>query len=131
MNISYGCNPCFYLFCILVLSSFIIHLSTLFHHNIGEVDSRSRIRIPPGGCVLIFQFYLIFFKYNHKLSLHILKTEYSSLLHCVIQCRPEKHFYVWLSSNTPRSDDHHRISGPCCNELNRCKCVFYNLFDEF
>ena len=45
------------------------HLSTLCHSNSGEVDSQSWIRVPPGGGILIFQFYLLLLKYHHKLSL--------------------------------------------------------------
>ena len=61
---------------------------------------RSRIRIPPNGGVLIFQYYLLLLKYHHKLSLNILKMEDSSLLHRVIRYRPENIIFGWLSGTT-------------------------------
>ena len=69
----------------LPFSTIISHLSTLSHFNSSEVDSRSRIRIHPGGGDLIFQFYLLLIKYHHSLSLHLLKREGSLLSRCVIR----------------------------------------------
>ena len=59
MNLSCGCLLCCYLFCLFHLSPIRSHLSTLCHFNSGEVYSGSWIRVPPGGGVLIFQFYLL------------------------------------------------------------------------
>ena len=86
MKVSCGYLLCCYVFCLLFFSPILINLHTLCHFNSGEVDYRSRIRVPPGGGVFIYQFYVLLLKHHHKLILHILKREDSSLLHPVIQC---------------------------------------------
>ena len=97
----------------------------------GELDPRCWIMVAPGVGVLIFQFYLLLLIYHHSFSLHLLKREESSLLYCVIHCRPEKNVSWWLLSTTLRSDDHHRVIGTCHLKMNRCQCVFWNLIDSF
>ena len=56
MNISCGFILCCFPFCLLFFSLILGHLSTLCHLRNNEVDSRSRIRVPPGGSFLIYQF---------------------------------------------------------------------------
>ena len=98
MNLYFGCLLCCYLFCLFLFYPIFIHLYTLCHFGSGEVDSWSQIRFPPSGGVFIFQFCLILLKYHHKLYLHILKRDDSSLSHCVIRWRLEKIFLdgCWL-----------------------------------
>ena len=131
MNLYFGYLLCCYLFCLFLFSPIFIHLYTLCHFDIGEVDSWSQIRFPPSGGVLICQFCLILLKYHHKLYLHILKRDDSSLLHCVIRWRPEKIFSRWLLITTLCSDDQNKVVGPCRKQLNGYKCVFWNLIDAF
>ena len=131
MNISCGCLLFYYLFRLFQLSPIHIHLSTLCHFNRGGVYPRCWIRFPPGAGVLIFQFYFPLLKYHHSFSLHLLKRENSSLSHCVIRCRPKKNVSWWLLSTALILDDHHRVIGPYHLQLNRCKCVFFNLIDYF
>ena len=122
---------CCYLFPLLLFRTILSHQCTLCQFNRSDEDSRSEIRIPPAGGVLICQFYLLLLRYHHKLSLHLLKMGYKLISHCVIHCRLEKNFYGWFSSTTLSLDDHHRVIGPCHLKLNRCNCVFCNLIDAF
>ena len=131
MNLSCGCLLFWYLFCLFHFSPIRSHLSTLCHFDSGKIDSWSWIRVPPGVGILIFQFYLLLLKYHHSLSLHLLKREDSSLSQCIIRCRPEKNISRWSLSTNLCSDDHHRVVGPCHLQLNKWKCVFCNLIDEF
>ena len=71
MQLSCGCIIFCYLSFIYIFPLIISHLSTLCHFKSNELDSRSQISIPPGGCGLIFQFYLLFIKYHHKFSINI------------------------------------------------------------
>ena len=131
MNLFCSCLLCCYLLCLFLLSPIIIHMSTLCHFNIGGVDSQSQSRVPTGGGVLICQFYLLLLKYHHKFSLRLLKMEDRFLSHFGIRCRLEKNVSGWLLSTTLRSDDHHRVIDPCRNNLNRCKCFFWDMIDSF
>ena len=45
-----------YLFCLLLSHPILIQMSKLCHFNSSELDLWNRIRIPPGGGVLIFKF---------------------------------------------------------------------------
>ena len=131
MNLSCGYLLCCYLFCLFLFSPILIHLSILCQFNIGEVYSWYWIRFTPGGCVLIFQFYLIVLKYHHKFCLRLLKREYSSLSHFLIRSRPDNNVSGWLFNTTLHLDDQCMVVGPYYNQLNRCKCVFCNIIDAF
>ena len=69
MNLYCGCLCCCYLFHLFLFSPIRSHLYTLCHFNSGEVDSRSLIKVPPGGGILIFHFYLLMLKYYHIFSI--------------------------------------------------------------
>ena len=131
MNPSCGCLLCCYIFRLFLFSPILSHLYTLCHFNSGEVYSRSRIRVPPGGGVLVYQFYFTVLKYHHKLFLHLLKRGGSLLSHRVIRSLPGKNVSGWLSSTTLCLDDHHKVVGPCHLQFIRCECVFCNLIDAF
>ena len=131
MNLYCGCLLYCYLFCLFLFYPILIRLSILCHFNSGELDSQSRIRFPPGDDVLIWQFCLLLLKYHHKFSLNILKRKGSSISQCFICCCPERNVSRWFSSATLHSDDHHRVVGTCCKQINRYKCVFLNLIDNF
>ena len=108
----------------------ICHYSVCYFNSSG-VDSRSWIRVPTGYGVLVFQFYLLMLKYHQSFFLHLLKREDSSILHCVIHCRPEKNVSWWFLSTNLCSDDQNRFIGTCTLKLNRCKCVLCNIIDTF
>ena len=131
MNLSCGCFLWCCLFGLLLFSLILIHLSILCHFNSCEVDYWSRIRSFPGVGVLVCQFYLIFLKFHHKFYINLLQREGSFISHHVIHWRPDKNVYGRFSSTTFWLENHHRVVGPCSNQLNRCKCVLWNLIDYF
>ena len=62
MNLSCGCLLCCYLFSLFLFYPILFHLYKLCQFNSGEVDPLIRIIVPPGGGVLIFQFYFLLIK---------------------------------------------------------------------
>ena len=131
MNLYCGCLICCYLFCLFLFFTIISHLLTLCNFNSSEIYYWSRIRVPPGGGVLICQLYLLLLKYHHKSSLHLPKSYYRLLLHSVIYCHLDRNDSWWLLITTLLLDDHHRLVGTCHNQLNRCKCLFCNMIYDF
>ena len=55
------------------------HQSALRYFSSGEADSRTRIRVPPGGFI-IYQSHLLLLQYHHKLFLHFLNRDDCLLL---------------------------------------------------
>ena len=74
------CLLCCFLFCLSLFSPILSHQSVLRYFNIGEVDSRNRIRVPRVGYI-IYQYQLLLIRYIHAFLLRILNRDACSFSH--------------------------------------------------
>ena len=128
-KLSGGFILCCLIFCLLLLSTILIHQSVLRYFISSKVDARTRNRVLPGGYIII-QSQLILLQYHHTFSFHFLNRDDGLFPQSVIYCSSKDNNTWWLLTILCL-EDNHRIIGTGFLYLNRCNCAAWYLIDLF